>query len=319
MVINMTKEIPVYLFTGFLEAGKTRFIQGTLEDSRFNKGEPTLLLACEEGFDEYDPSAFSGSNVYIERIDSASKLSPERLALLCNIHECERVLVEYNGMWMLDELYTNMPEGWVVVQEFMFVDGGSFLSYNANMRQLVFDKLKSSDMVVFNRMSDSLDREEFHRIVRGANRGCDIAYEFSDGRVEFDDIEDPLPFDLNADIISVEDSDFALWYRDLSEEMEKYAGKTVRFKGYVGKRGDLPSDTFIIGRRIMSCCVDDIQYAGLICSREGADALAEGEWIDLTAKIMLQTHPAYGRRGPVLTAVAIEKTSPPRQEVATFY
>ena len=45
-------EIPVYLFTGFLEAGKTRFIQETLEDERFNAGERTLLLLCEEGVEE---------------------------------------------------------------------------------------------------------------------------------------------------------------------------------------------------------------------------------------------------------------------------
>lgn len=51
----MAIEIPVYLFTGFLEAGKTRFIQETLEDARFNAGERTLLLLCEEGEEEYAP------------------------------------------------------------------------------------------------------------------------------------------------------------------------------------------------------------------------------------------------------------------------
>ena len=39
-------EIPVYLFIGFLDSGKTRFIQETLEDPRFNAGEKTLLLVC---------------------------------------------------------------------------------------------------------------------------------------------------------------------------------------------------------------------------------------------------------------------------------
>ena len=45
--------IPVYLFTGFLESGKTKFIQETLEDERFNDGTPTLLLLCEEGIEEF--------------------------------------------------------------------------------------------------------------------------------------------------------------------------------------------------------------------------------------------------------------------------
>ena len=50
-------ELPVYLFTGFLESGKTKFIQETLEDSRFNAGERTLLLVCEEGVEEYEPTS----------------------------------------------------------------------------------------------------------------------------------------------------------------------------------------------------------------------------------------------------------------------
>ena len=49
--------IPVYAFTGFLDAGKTKFIQETLEDERFNTGERTLVLICEEGEEEYDLSA----------------------------------------------------------------------------------------------------------------------------------------------------------------------------------------------------------------------------------------------------------------------
>ena len=59
-------EVPVYLFTGFLEAGKTKFIQETLEDARFNSGERTLLLVCEEGIEEYDKSRFAKKNVHIE-------------------------------------------------------------------------------------------------------------------------------------------------------------------------------------------------------------------------------------------------------------
>ncbi len=44
----MSMSIPVYLFTGFLDAGKTAFIQETLEDPGFNTGEKTLVLLCEE-------------------------------------------------------------------------------------------------------------------------------------------------------------------------------------------------------------------------------------------------------------------------------
>ena len=50
------QQIPVYSFTGFLDSGKTKFIQETLEDERFNAGERTLVLLFEEGEEEYDLS-----------------------------------------------------------------------------------------------------------------------------------------------------------------------------------------------------------------------------------------------------------------------
>ena len=49
----MAKQVPVYLFTGFLESGKTKFAQQTLEDASFNNGDRILLLVCEEGVEEY--------------------------------------------------------------------------------------------------------------------------------------------------------------------------------------------------------------------------------------------------------------------------
>ena len=59
-----TPDLPVYLFTGFLDAGKTRFIQETLEDKRFNNGEKTLVLICEEGVEEYDLSKMPKKNIW---------------------------------------------------------------------------------------------------------------------------------------------------------------------------------------------------------------------------------------------------------------
>ena len=167
----------------------------------------------------------------------------------------ERVVIEYNGMWMLDQLYTAMPEGWMVYQEFLFADATTFLSYNSNMRQLVYDKLKSAELVVFNRFDRAkMDKMAFHKIVRGASRRADIAYEDVNGDVVYDELEDPLPFDLEADIVDIRDEDYAIWYRDISEEEKKYGGKTLRFKGMVVKSPKLPAKTFLCGRYLMVCC-----------------------------------------------------------------
>ena len=313
------KDIPVYLFTGFLDAGKTHFIQDTLEDPRFNNGERTLLLLCEDGEEELNPARFSGPNVFIEPVEEPEELNPEHLAELLAKHKAERVLVECNGMWLLDDLFKAFPEGWMVYQEFSFADARCFENYNANMRQLVYDKLKSCEIIVFNRCDASTDTEALHKIVRGISRRCDIAYEDENGDVTYDEIEDPLPFDLEAEVTVIEDRDYALWYRDMSEDMEKYQDKTVRFKGLIVKSPRLPSDCVVFGRHVMTCCEADIQYAGLVCQTPRAKELPAETWAMVTATIDIRWHKGYGRKGPVLSAVDIAPCEQPDPVVATFY
>ena len=311
--------MPVYLFTGFLESGKTKFIQETLEDKRFCNKEKTLLLVCEEGEEEYAPEQFATDTVVIRVLEGQEQLTNENLTKWAQETKADRVVIEYNGMWLLDALYAAMPEGWVVYQEFMFADAGTFLSYNGNMRQLVYDKLKSCELVVFNRFKPDMDKMEFHKVVRAASRRADIAYESTDGKVVYDDIEDPLPFDLNALIIEIGDADFAEWYRDLGETPANYEGKTVRFKCRALKRSKMPANTFIVGRHVMTCCVEDIQFAALVCQWDKADSVQDDSWMILTAKLNFKFNKAYGRKGPVLSYVSHELCEAPEQPVATFY
>lgn len=315
----MMEEIPVYLFTGFLDAGKTKFIQETLEDVRFNNGENTLLLICEEGEEEYEPATFSGHNVFIELIDDQSELTPSNLERLQKKHAAERVVIEYNGMWMLDDLYQNMPDSWLVYQEFMFADSQTFLTYNANMRGLVVDKLKSCEMVVLNRADEKVDKLEIHKIIRAVSRRTNIAYEDKTGEVYYDDTPEELPFDINAPVIRIQPEDYAIWYQDISEEPEKYKGKTIQIGGFTMLRDKLPSGSFIFGRRLMTCCVDDITFAGMLCTGYDPKQLEDNQWIELTAKIAIKHNRVYNKKGPVLGVISVEPGTAPEQDVATFY
>jgi len=312
------REIPVYLFTGFLEAGKTKFIQETLQDERFNSGERTLLLMCEEGIEEYAPELFSGDNVFCYTIEQKN-LNPSYLAELIRKNKAERVVIEYNGMWQLDLLQNNMPRDWVIYQEFMFAEAGTFLTYNANMRQLVVDKLRTCELIVFNRCDDSIDKMELHKIVRGVSRRTSIAYEYLDGKVEYDEIEDPLPFDINASVIEIADEDYALFYRDIAEEYDKYNGKIVKFKGVVAMGRSLPKETFVVGRHVMTCCVDDIQYSAFVCEWDKSNTLQKHDWVNVTAKVDVRYHKIYAEEGPVLVAMEVAPAEKPQEQVATFY
>jgi len=311
----MAAKLPVYLFTGFLEGGKTHIIQESMEDQKFNSGEKTLIIQCEEGVDELDLSRFWGQNVYLERIEDEADFTKETLTALAKKHKLDRVIIEYNGMWMLSTLYENLPDNWAVYQEMMFADANTFLSYNANMRQLMVDKLQGCEMLVLNRTPEGIDKDEIHKVVRGVSRSAAITYDYPDGHVEYDDIEDPLPYDLDADVVNIADQDYAVFYRDLSEDMSKYAGKTIRFKGIVARDGA----NILAGRHVMTCCADDIAYHPLVCIFRESTSLKTRDWVTLTGKIRVEKHKLYRGMGPVLYVQKTEFAVPPVQEVATFY
>ena len=311
-------QIPVYVFTGFLDSGKTKFIQETLEDPRFNAGEHTLLLVFEEGEEEYDFSAYPHQNVYLEVLDQQS-VTTKQLQALAKKHKAERVVAELNGMQLVGDLYSRFPEDWVIAQEVMFADATTFMTYNANMRNLVMDKLVGGQMVVFNRLEPGDDTMPYHKIVRAANRRMDILYDYLDGTTAFDDVEDPLPFDINAPVIMINDEDYALWYRDVTEEPQKYHGKTVSFKGQVALLRRAKDNMFAPGRFVMTCCEDDIQFCGVPCKYDASKELTPRDWVSVTATISAEEHFLYqGELGPVLTAVRVEKAEPAVQDVATF-
>ena len=313
------QQIPVYVFTGFLDSGKTKFIQETLEDTRFNDGERTLLLVFEEGEEEYDFTTYPHKSVYMQVLDQETVTTKE-LAALTKKYKTDRIVMELNGMQQVGDLYMRFPEEWVVAQEVMFADATTFMAYNANMRNLVMDKLVGAQMVVFNRLTPGADTMPFHKIARAANRKIDILYDYTDGTTAYDDVIDPLPFDINAPVIEIKDEDYALWYRDVSEEPQKYDGKTVKFKAQVAMLRRDKDNMFAPGRFVMTCCVEDIEFCGVPCRYSNPKELESRSWVTVTAKVNAEKHRLYkGELGPVLTAIEVVKGAQPAEpDVCTF-
>ena len=317
---KLPKETPVYLFLGFLESGKTKFIQETMEDSRFASGEKTLLLVMEEGVEEYETIRFADAeNVDLVVIEDKEQLNPEYLKSLQLQYGAERIVVEYNGTWLVDEFFEAMPEGWMINQMMTFFDSTTFLNYNANMRQFTFDKIQNTQLVVFNRFSAEMDKMAFHKIVRGITRRADIVYEYADGKADFDDIEDALPFDINAPVVQIEDRDYAFFYRDLTENLESYLDKKVKFKGIIATDKRLAPNEVVIGRHVMTCCEADIQYCGLACVLPDAMDLQTRDWLNITATVRYEKHRIYKGKGPVLVVEKAIICEPPEEQLATFY
>ena len=323
--MNMPQEIPVYLFTGFLDAGKTTFIQDALESRDFNENEQTLLLVCEEGEVEYEPDRFYQSDnekVVIEQIEDVTDLSTFLLTSLVKKAGASRVIIEWNGMWSLSDLYENMPIGWMIYQQVMLADATTFLMYNRNIRQLTFEQLQGAEMVAFNRCKrdDKFEdwQMEVHKICRVANRKSQIIYEFGPDDAEPDNFVDPLPYDLSAPEITVTDDIYAEWYRDINEEQDKYEGKILKVKGRCALGGGLPENAFVFGRHVMTCCVEDIQFAGLLCKWNRAKKLKHGGWVEIKARVQNEYAEVYGEVGPVLYCQEVKASLPADPEVATF-
>jgi hypothetical protein len=222
-------------------------------------------------------------------------------------------------MWQMNDLFDRLPENWGIAQETMMVDASSIAAFNQNMRQLVVDKLNTAELVIFTRVEPEQDRMELHKLVRGVSRGAQIVYDLTDGTSEEDNIEDPLPFDINADVIEIADRDYALFYRDLVDEPGKYEGKTVRYKGLCASNMRMPKDTFLSGRHIMTCCEADIAYCPLVCKWDRAKSVKHKSWGIVEGRINEKFSNIYGKKGPVITVHAFEPATEPEQPVATFY
>ena len=324
----MARQIPVYLFVGQLESGKTKFIQETMEDPQFDSGDKTLLLVCEEGEEEYDPDRFAFGGVHVAQLEDKSELTRENLTALEQKSGCGRVIIEYNGMWLVQDLYDALPDNWLIYQCLATADGSTLKTYAGDnaMRALLLDKLRGSELLVVNRaehLNDDESRQLVHKLVRQASRRCDIAYEFADGSVAYDDIPDPLPFDVNAEVIDIPAEFFGVWYMDCMDDPNKYAGKTVKFLAQVCQTPRAGKNSFVPGRFAMTCCIQDIQFVGFPCKYDGYKALEQRSWITLTAKVNVKYHPIYqgqtpAATGPVLTALAVEPADAPRDDVVMF-
>ena len=309
--------VPVYLITGFLESGKTSFLSFTLQQDYFQIDGKTLLILCEEGEEEYDEEALKQCNTVVEIIDSEEELTPERLAAMEILHQPERVIIEYNGMWLVSKFEEmEKPEGWGVEQHITCVDASTFQVYMANMKSLFMDMVRNADMVIFNRCKSGMDLGSYRRSMRALNPALQIIFE--DEKGDQVAISEQLPYDINADVIQVDDEDYGIWYMDVSERPEVYAGKKVRFKGQVLKNKYFKDKNFVPGRKVMTCCAEDTQFIGYISFYNNIASLENREWIWVTATIKYEFQMAYKKKGPVLYVESVEKTGAPKEEMVFF-
>lgn len=307
---------PVYMINGFLESGKTEFISFTLAQPYFQVRGKTLLLLCEEGENEYDGELLKRSRTEIELIEEEADFNPAHLTELEKKHRPERIIVEFNGMWNYKNV--TLPRNWKIEQQITTIDGSTFPMYYTNMRSLLAEMIRKSEMIIFNRCDDV--REElntYKRNIKAVNPSADVIFEDSNG--EIDEIfEEDLPYDLNQDPIVLDNTGYGIWYLDSMDHLERYLGKKLEFVAMVLKPDNFPKGYFVPGRMAMTCCAEDMAFLGYACEYAGSDSLAQKEWVRVTATVSKEYFEDYKGEGPVLHAVKVEKTKAPREEVISF-
>lgn len=317
----MAKDIPVYVFTGFMDSGKTTLIQETLFENDFAAGgeDRILILSCEDGEVEYDIEKLKTINAKVATIDSEEEFNLENLTRISKEYNPDVIFLEYNGTWGVDKIYDEpLPEGWVPAQSLATVDATTFEMYLNNMRTMIMEQIFKAEVVIINRCTDATPKTKFRGQIKSMNRPAQIVYERADGTI--DDSPEELPFDINADVIEITDADYALWFMDCMEKPKKYDGKKIHFLGlvYNPNDGKLRRDVFIPGRFAMTCCVEDIQFLGMKCKWEKASTLGHRSWIDITAQIKVEFAKEYKGKGPVLYPISVEPAEKPEDELVYF-
>lgn len=310
--------VPIYLISGFLESGKTSFLSFTLQQDYFRTEGKTLLILCEEGEEEYDEEALAKDNVVIEVIEKEEDFTPERLQALDIIHQPERVVMEYNGMWLVSKFEEmKVPAGWGIEQHITCVDAGTFQVYMQNMKSIFMDMVRNADMVVFNRCKKEYPLANFRRSIKVVNPSAEVIFEDEEGEMT-DIFADQMPFDLDTDIVDIPPEDYGIWFVDAMDHPDRYVGKTLRFKARARRPRGMGSKFFIPGRTAMTCCADDTSFLGYICKSAYAPKLKPGEWVEVTAKVAFENRSEYQGEGIVLYAENVSPCEPLADEMVYF-
>lgn len=308
---------PVFVINGFLESGKSEFINYTLAQPYFQTRGRTLLILCEEGEVEYDTELLKKTRTDLAVIDDEDDFTPDKLMELDKKFSPERIIIEWNGMWNYKEKM-KLPFHFAMEQQITIINAETFVNYYTNMRSLLAEMLRKSEMIIFNRCDGVLDDlPNYKRNIKAVNQSADIIFEGREGEITTI-FEDDLPFDLNAPIIELDNEGYGIWYIDSLDNLDRYVGKTVQFTGMVAVPPNFPKGYFIPGRMAMTCCAEDMAFLGFACEYKDYDRLKERQWVRVTAKVAKEPFVDYGGEGPVLKAISVDYTKAPKDEVISF-
>lgn len=306
----------VFIINGFLDSGKTQFISYTLGQPYFKTKGTTLLIVCEEGEEEYDEKLLKATNTVMEVVEDEEDITPEKLIELDKKYKPTRVIFEYNGMWNFKNF--KLPFLWKIEQQITLVDCKTFELYFANMKALLGEMVKNSELIIVNRCDGMEDKVSgYKRNLKSMNQRAEIVFEDSEGEVNAT-LEEELPYDISKNRIDLTDESYGIWYIDMMDNLERYIGKEISYVANLYIPENLPAGYFVPGRAIMTCCAEDIQFLGFVAKTSDMSKIVNKSWAKVVVKVEKEYFEGYKGEGPVLKPVSIEPCKQPKNEVLTF-
>lgn len=308
----------VYIIYGFLESGKTRFINFTLNQDYFYSKDTTLLIVCEEGEEEYDKEELKEKHVVIEVIEDFTDFNLTTLKELDEKYKPERIVIEYNGTWDCKNI--QLPDSWELQQQLITADGSTFETYFANMRVLFADMIRNSELLIMNRC-DELENQKltgFKRSVKSINQGIEVVFEDSEGEIDLPVEDEDLPFDLKASLVEIKPEHFGIWFIDMWDNTPRYSGKTFQVKAMVMRESGMAKNAFVMGRPAMNCCAEDLVFMGVFCKYKEANKLVNRQWVEMKFSVVEEFNEEYDGNGPVLYVQEARECAPLAEPVVSL-
>ncbi len=307
---------PVYLINGFLESGKTSFIRFTIQQPYFQIKGQTLLILCEEGEEEYDPKVLHASKTVVRVLENEEEFTTANLIALEKEVKPERIIIEYNGMWNMKGL--TLPFHWNLEQQITCVDASTFPTYYTNMKSMVAEMVRKSELIIFNRCDTVMDSlGSYRRNIKAVNGNADVIFENAEGEIN-EIFEEDLPYELNTDHLEIGEDAYGIFYLDVMDHPERYFGKDISFVAQVMRPNKFPKGYFVPGRMAMTCCAEDMTFLGYACHYDGVEKLKEKDWVKLHVEIKKEYFSDYKGEGPVLYATSVEPSPKPVNEIVGF-
>ncbi|MBR0385121.1 MAG: hypothetical protein IJI05_01070 [Erysipelotrichaceae bacterium] len=308
----MAKMKPVYVFSGFLDAGKTTAIKESLLDPRFTEDETTLIVAFEQGDEVYAKPFLFDTYSSVVYLDGISELTEEKIVYFEDEYNPDRIIIELNGMQDDTKLFANGSGNWEIADYLTFFDATTLKSQMLNMKQFVFNHVINSFVCYINRCTDQ-DLLFFRNNLKGINRNLMVV--FLDDHKKIINIESQM-FDVSKPL-DINDDDYGLWYIDAVDNPDKYNGCQIKVKLKYLETVRAYKNTCIMGREAMVCCSNDLQQIGITCMGVNPDKIKKNTFYTITGNLK-SVYDEEGTRTVIIKAEKLEEAPRPEDEYVNF-